>query len=717
MSNSAVGVYQVGGFTGYKDGAGSIINCYSTGTVSVPASSTWTGGFIGYYVAGTITNNYFDKTTTRLTAATGGGSSSGITGLTTKQMILMNSYSSWGMVDNFLGAANPKGTNASPWYIDDDMTYPYLYYQYDGHSETETNYNLGGTFYQDNTSLGQRRADFSVTKSNLPLKVISAGAVKAYMPYLGVSRYDISSTAYTNVPGAAYNTGLLYSLGSISSTNIIAFASVPTIQKSSNRTTWNVDDETTYTWVGDTITYTLVVSNLSTEADFTDVVITDNINTNLELLEDSITINPGTAYNADTAETLTTETAAKPYYSTASGKLYLYLNDMPKVSSTTGDITSYTITYKVYVNKEAASSFTTATTYTGDIENTGTLAGNLVYPDTPLTPVPFQTSFTDGNEDPVYDVCLFEFTKTDLSGEQVLEDAEFSAYYWTGVSAPSGLVDSTNITTDISVANKWYLCDSQVSDDEGIVTMRLGKYPTSYAGYFQLVEEQAPLGYTTPTGQWLLHVNSIAYVDSISTIQSTGSTESFTTTTKAVTVSEISYTVIDTAALANKSVAGSVTIKKYGESNEPVAGAEFTIERYNTANSTWVYILYDDTEDAWEDWVSGEYYTQTTVTAGGVASTVFAGLPIGKYRFTEVAAPEGYELLKAPFEGVIPTIGQDDVPVYDITFEVRDNLALQLPAAGGTGSIMRVLPALGGGLLFVGIAGVLWRRKRKKYIF
>lgn len=713
--------YQVGGFVSYKDGTGQITNCYSTGTMHTPNANTYVGGFIGYHRdADAVNDCFYDTTTTRNDTPVGNKTLSGVTGCISSRMILDENYPiSWSIKENFSGKANEAGTLNEPWYIDDDLTYPYLYYQYDGHTQADNNYYLANTTYQNGYSIGQKRADFIIEQDSLPLKTLSAGAVKAYMPYSGISRYNLNLDSYTEIPGAVFE-ALPHSLGGISKTNIIAFSAVPEAQKRSSRPVWDVDNEASYTWVGDTVTCYITITNNSSEADFKAVTVTDRIRDGIRLLKNTITVNPGSDYQADLAQTLTSDSSSIPYYTydETTRELKAYLNDLPKQDYDSKAFSSYTLAFQVLIEKGAASEFTDRITYTGDIENTGLLQGNLSYGETGgEKETDYQYPFTDNNHDPVYDAGLFEFTKRDVSSQLPLEGAAFSVYYWTGSGAPSALVKAGNITADVTESDKWYPCDSAVSAADGLVQLQLGKYPTAYAGFYQLVEESAPADYLLPDGQWLMHLNEIAYVDSITTLQSADSNAvqafPFETTSKTINGKEV----IQTASLANQKAEGSVTLKKYDANDNPLSGAAFTIERYDEADHSWKHITYDLGTGQWLDWVSGDFYTQETILENNTAATVFKDLPLGRYRFKEVSPPTGYETLIEPFEGTIPTLDENNTAVYDITFEIRDNQALQMPAAGNIDHTRMAMFIIGALIaLFAAGGGALKYRKKHRQL-
>ncbi|WP_413208136.1 beta strand repeat-containing protein, partial [Rhodospirillum sp. A1_3_36] len=78
--------FYAGGLAGYNEGT--IKNTYATGNVSATATGSGTayaGGLVGDNGTGTITQSYWDTTTSGLADGAGNGSSSGMTGLTTAQ--------------------------------------------------------------------------------------------------------------------------------------------------------------------------------------------------------------------------------------------------------------------------------------------------------------------------------------------------------------------------------------------------------------------------------------------------------------------------------------------------------------------------------------------------------------------------------------------------------------------------------------------------------
>ncbi len=107
----------VGGFAGYNKNNAKITNCYTTTKVTVDASASNKGGFLGHDDNGTVTHSYWD------TETTGQSSSAGGTGKTTAEMKDNATYEGWSF-----GRENDK-----IWHIDiggtDNDAYPSLAWQ------------------------------------------------------------------------------------------------------------------------------------------------------------------------------------------------------------------------------------------------------------------------------------------------------------------------------------------------------------------------------------------------------------------------------------------------------------------------------------------------------------------------------------------------------------------------------------------------------------
>ncbi len=101
----------VGGLAGANEGR--IIDSYATGKITIDGHSRHLfgfGGLVGYNRSGTITDSYWDTTTSGQSQGVGKGSDTGATGLTTAQ----------------LTAALPPGFSPSVWGDDNGQSLPYL---------------------------------------------------------------------------------------------------------------------------------------------------------------------------------------------------------------------------------------------------------------------------------------------------------------------------------------------------------------------------------------------------------------------------------------------------------------------------------------------------------------------------------------------------------------------------------------------------------------
>jgi filamentous hemagglutinin family protein len=108
---SATGV-DVGGFAGGN--AGTIKDSYSIGQVS---GNSLAGGFLGNNTGGSVTNNYFNKTTAGISTGVSNSNVSGVTALTSTQML---SYA------NFAGFNFTSGSPATWAYESSGYAYPIL---------------------------------------------------------------------------------------------------------------------------------------------------------------------------------------------------------------------------------------------------------------------------------------------------------------------------------------------------------------------------------------------------------------------------------------------------------------------------------------------------------------------------------------------------------------------------------------------------------------
>ena len=161
--------------------------------------------------------------------------------------------------------------------------------------------------------------------------------------------------------------------------------------------------------------------------------------------------------------------------------------------------------------------------------------------------------------------------------------------------------------------------------------------------------------------------------------------------------------------VTNAKLEGSITIKKRNADETPLSGAEFQLEVYDEASSTWK--------------PSG-IVNQTTGTDGNAK---FEHLVPGKYRLTEVKAPAGYNLLnssreitipyelnvadvKEPSTGYTEVVG-NKIYYYDVTLTFYNSLPFDVPSTGGTGGMAGVTAGMA---LMLGTSASAWLLKRKK---
>jgi filamentous hemagglutinin family protein len=172
--------YYVGGLVGVNS-AGTISNSYSTGAVS---GSNYVGGLVGYN-SGTITNSYWDTTTSGTLTGISSGILAGATGLTTAQMKTMASFTGWSI-------ANTGGSTAV-WRIYEGYTYPLLKSFLTPLTVTANN---DSKTYNGLTYSGGSGVAYSVTPNANLLGTVS---------YSGTSQTAINPGSYVITPSGLYS--------------------------------------------------------------------------------------------------------------------------------------------------------------------------------------------------------------------------------------------------------------------------------------------------------------------------------------------------------------------------------------------------------------------------------------------------------------------------------------------------------------------------------
>ena len=128
---TAAGVtLDTGGLVGHIESAGSITASFSTGAPTQSGGNNPAvrqAGLVGNYVAGTITNSYWDTETSGRTIGTAGsGTPTGVTGTTTAQLQAPTGYT--GIYANWNLDLDGDSTNDDPWDFGTASQYPVIDY-------------------------------------------------------------------------------------------------------------------------------------------------------------------------------------------------------------------------------------------------------------------------------------------------------------------------------------------------------------------------------------------------------------------------------------------------------------------------------------------------------------------------------------------------------------------------------------------------------------
>lgn len=139
----------------------------------------------------------------------------------------------------------------------------------------------------------------------------------------------------------------------------------------------------------------------------------------------------------------------------------------------------------------------------------------------------------------------------------------------------------------------------------------------------------------------------------------------------------------------NRLKPGEIAIQKVNEMGEPLAGAQFLLE-WSADGTTWSRVTYTDSQYVTEGTCTTEGLLNGTLTTDESGAARFTGLhPERLYRLTEIAAPDGYQLLTKPaYEGglsieseLLVTIKVTNFPVYELP-KTGSNTLLLMPLFG-----------------------------------
>ena len=143
------------------------------------------------------------------------------------------------------------------------------------------------------------------------------------------------------------------------------------------------------------------------------------------------------------------------------------------------------------------------------------------------------------------------------------------------------------------------------------------------------------------------------------------------------------------------------TVNKYAASDaakNPLAGAVFQLK--DASGNVVKLIKVSDTEYRVANGnETGAVDSFTTVATGNI---VIKGVDLDNYTLVEIAAPEGYNMLKDPVKVIVNANNA-------LVVEVPNNTGAELPSTGGIGTTIFYVV---GGILVVGAAVVLTTRKR-----
>lgn len=164
------------------------------------------------------------------------------------------------------------------------------------------------------------------------------------------------------------------------------------------------------------------------------------------------------------------------------------------------------------------------------------------------------------------------------------------------------------------------------------------------------------------------------------------------------------------------------------DATTPLAGAEFVL--YKTVENVKNYAKIDDTTKAVTWYALGENETvKAAVEAGKITKVIttelgaasFAGLDAGDYALTEIAAPEGYNLLTSDVtvsitaeyneDGTLKTssAASDNKGEYKQTSSIENKAGTVLPETGGVGTVLLISISA---IVFVTVMVVLVAKKR-----
>lgn len=158
---------------------------------------------------------------------------------------------------------------------------------------------------------------------------------------------------------------------------------------------------------------------------------------------------------------------------------------------------------------------------------------------------------------------------------------------------------------------------------------------------------------------------------------------------------------------ANTMISIVIRVQKVNEAGDLLAGARFVLE-WSEDGNTWTPV-YPAQELSKGGCSSENLAADGSLVTDETGYATFTGLyPLGSYRITEVATPNGYSLLTEPILVKNPTHEQN----YEVTYKVVDGYVFNLPKTGAAD-----MPLLSLGIAISLLAGTmaLIYFKKKEY--
>lgn len=175
-------------------------------------------------------------------------------------------------------------------------------------------------------------------------------------------------------------------------------------------------------------------------------------------------------------------------------------------------------------------------------------------------------------------------------------------------------------------------------------------------------------------------------------------TLSISSTTDKTDTLDDEYDINESFEVRNKLLLGNITVYKLGNSESPLEGVEFSLQKAVVNGDTWT----PDTNSS-----------PQSKTTNGKGTLTFEDLAAGNYLLTETKTADGYILLKEPIKVTIPyTVDEGGVKktYLDLTYTIRNGQSFELPATGSKG-LTYILRS--GTTLMMAAGGILLLRRRK----